>query len=209
MKGRQGFTLVEMLVVIGILGILASATVMSLTHMKRAAMQSEAQKMVTEVATAFNMLLQKERKWPQVIIDNSNQQGGMNEDVCAIFQSTKLLDVTTYKRGAIGSTINEDSLDRFGLMDPFGQAGLKKMPRCRSASTSVPSGYGTFADHLIQYRVDRNFDGYVDSSEGAPRGMRVRASVIVWSRGPDGKDDTDTSRYPFDDRLSWNIQGTK
>ena len=209
MKRRQGFTLVEMLVVIGILGILASATVMSLTHMKRAAMQSEAQKMVTETATAFNLLLQQERKWPTVIVDNSNQQGGMNEDVCAVFQSRKLLDVTTYKRGQVGSVINADSLDRFGLMDPFGQAGMKKMPKCRSAGTPVPGGYGTFDDHLIQYRVDRNYDGYVDSSEGAPRGMRIRASVIVWSRGPDGKDDTHTSRYPLDDRLSWNIQGTK
>jgi hypothetical protein len=64
-------------------------------------------------------------------------------------------------------------------------------------------------DHRIQYRLDRDLDGFVDGSEGAPQGASIRASVIVWSRGKDGKDDAQSSNpkakkhYPYDDSLSW------
>ena len=32
---------------------------------------------------------------------------------------------------------------------------------------------------------------------------KVRASVLVWSRGPDGLDDLDRFGKPVDDSLSW------
>ena len=208
MKKRAGFTLVEMLVVIGIIGLLATAMVVSLSGMRKVAMQGEAQKLVTEVYTAFNILLQNERNWPQVILDNANKNGGINADVCAVFQSRGLIDLSTWKTGKINTEINWDSLDRFGLLDPYGKTALKKSPSQRNMNATIVDGVGTYKDHLLQYRIDKNFDGYVDSTEGAPNGYRIRAAVIVWSRGPDGKDDdTKGGRYPDDDRGSWTMAG--
>lgn len=195
---RCGFTLVEMLVVIGMIGILAAALISSFSHIKTVARQSQAQSLVSEVATAFNLYLQQEREWPAAWLASEE----MDENVCKVFQDKHLLDLTTYLTNSVA--INPNSLDRFGMLDPWGRAGLRKNPKIASAGATIESG-GKLSDHRIQYRLDKDFDGYVDLSEGSPKGAKVRASVLVWSRGPDGKDaEKVAGRYPGDDRLSWN-----
>lgn len=205
----SGFTLVEMLVVIGMIGILAATLIASFSNVKTAAKQSQSQSQVSEVATAFNLYLQQERQWPEAMLDDPQE---LDAARCAIFQKLKLLDLTTWtnvpsisQKGVVGTdgTLNKNSPDRFGMLDPWGRAAMRKNPTMASANTSIEGGT-KLSQHLIQYRLDKNYDGYVDSSEGAPKG-RVRASVLVWSRGPDGKDaSTQAKRYPGDDRLSWS-----
>jgi prepilin-type N-terminal cleavage/methylation domain-containing protein len=202
-----GFTMVEMLVVIGILGILSAALLSMFGSVKEKARNLQAQNLVGEVATAFTRYLQDHRVWP------AEWSGALEMDaqVCRVLQSERLMDVTPFKRRANGTlTAEEDktSLDRFGLLDPWAQLALKRAMRkgmSTVASTDEVSRGRTFANHRIQYRLDKNYDGFVDNTEGSPQGVRVRAAVLVWSRGPDGKDDfdQDVARYPKDDSLSW------
>lgn len=205
-KKRCGFTLVEMLVVIGILGILSAGLISSFSHVRKAALKSEAQNQVSEVATAFTLYLQKERAWPQAWLDADKRE--MDEEVCWYFQEAKLLDVSTYMyeggkvKEMTDANINKQSLDRFGLLDPWGRRALKKKANA-TKNDRVPNG-GTFEEHRIQFRLDKNYDGWVDQTEGLPaKSSKVRASVVVWSRGPDGKDDLDRFGKPMDDSLSW------
>lgn len=220
MKTKNGFTLVEMLLVIGIIGILSAVMVVSFGKMAKHARRSDAQRTVSEVATAFNQLLIKQREWPKTLLEYEDQ--GMVPQVCYIFQKHRLLDITTYKRdeasgaltGMADSNISETSVDRFGMLDPWGRESLKKNPKCTSDQTTIIGGKGSYKDHLIQYRLDTNYDGYVDSNDdggGVPgKDFRIRGSVVVWTRGEDGKDDGKTySRYPVDDNISWTLGEAK
>jgi len=209
-----GFTLVEMLVVIGIIGLLAGALIASFSHLKTSARQSQAQALVGETATALTAYLDRYREWPDALKERNGKME-MDEVACWVLQENKLLDVVVKKWSEsdqkwtwekdMGSAGN--SLDRFGLLDPWGRAGLRRNPAITSESAIIEGGT-KLSDHRLQYRLDTNFDGVIDGNDDMkpPKGLAVRASVIVWSRGPDGKDDFESSgkRYPQDDRLSWN-----
>ena len=205
---RKGFTLIELLTVIGIIGLLAGVLVAAFSHLKVTARQAQAQALVGEVATALTAYVERYRAWPDALLNRTE----MDEKACWVLQEKRMLDLTgwTVKNNTDGTTtktLNSGSLDRFGLLDPWGRAALKRTPSISSASATIDGGT-KLSEHRLQYRLDTNYDGVIDSEDDNPPpfNQKVRASVIVWSRGPDGKDDFESSakRYPQDDRLSWN-----
>lgn len=204
-RRHNGFTIVEMLVIIGIIGILSMVLLNTFSRVQESARKLQAQNLVNEAATAFSRYLQDHREWPQEFLIKEE----MDDRVCKVFQEGKYMDVTPYKMkasGTITSEINNKSLDRFGLLDPWAQRSLKGRPSASETDPAVAGYSKSFAEHRLQYRLDRNLDGFVNSQDGeTPEGVSVRASAIVWSRGRDGEDDFRKSgqRYPKDDSLSW------
>ncbi len=195
-KGRSGFTITELLVVIGIIGILTASLLGAFGYIKTTAWQTRALSQVHHVATALTIHLQNERSWPEELLNRTE----FDPEASWVLQKYRLVDLTTWKDHSTG-TINKESPDRYGLLDPWGKAYMRSHPKAVEADV---------AKHRLQYRLDKNFDGIVDASEGAPEGASVRASILVWSRGPDGLDDFEKKnpkargRYPYDDRLSWS-----
>ncbi len=201
-RQRHGYTLMEMLVVIGIIGLLSITLLSSFGYLKTTAWQTRAQSQVSQIATGLTIYLQNERHWPKELIDKTE----FDADACYALQKYKIADVTTWVKNGDDKAINENSPDRYGLLDPWGAAIMRKNPLATENDVK---------NHRLQFRLDKNFDGYVDASEGAPNSVKVRSSVIVWSRGPDGYDDFSgdnpkaRNHYPYDDRLSWNYGQAK
>lgn len=193
MNKQSGYTLVEMLVVIGIIALLAVAFMSSFSYVQRMAWKSQTQTLVSNAANALNFYLQKERGWGD--LENKTE---FDEEVCLILRNAAVLDSTIKAAGDVKANA---SIDRYGLLDAWGQRKLRGNP---DLAVNIAK------QHRLQFRLDLNLDGKVDSSEDSPNGLEIRASALVWSRGPDGKDDTSSSgRYPKDDVLSFQVKGAR
>ena len=198
-KRVGGFTLVEMLVVIGIIGILMSVLIPSYFYVQRIAHQSHAQRLVSNAATALTVYIQRELYWHQDILDSD---GYFNAKVCKVLYDAGLLDVVVDQRY---------SVDKFGLLDPWGKALLRRNKELLAKELDPMDAVRPpeeLRKHLLQFRIDTNLDGMIDSTDrwSPPFNRPVRASAIVWSRGPSGMDDENRGgRYPNENRLSWGF----
>ncbi|MEI6645358.1 MAG: type II secretion system protein [bacterium] len=202
---QRGFTLVEMLVVMGIVGVLIAMLTGAFKYVQNTAWQSRSQELVSNVATALSIYIQREGTWPDEVL---NSGGVVNNEVCKVLKQAKLLDVSTVNITAAGIvTINQNSPERFGLFSPWGQRMIRGIPKTTASLGSLPSA--DLLKHILQFRVDINLDGKIDSSDsqlGAIPGVGsvIRASAIVWSCGPNGKADGSTgAKKASENRQSW------
>ena len=199
---NKGFTLVEMLVVMGLIGLLIAMMTGALKYVQATAWQARSQELVSNVATALTIYIQREGVWPKEILESG---GVVNNEVCKVLQLARLLDVTTVKADG---TINQNSPERFGLLSPWGQRMVKLNPKLTASLGSLPAD-AALRKHMLQFRVDITLDGKIDSSDGQlgaipGQGSVIRASAMVWSCGPNGKEDGNTgAKNPRDNRQSW------
>ena len=176
---RKGFTLVEMLVVIGILAVLIGIGLSSFSSSTKTAQKARGQELVSNVATALEAIYQREGVWPRRILAGGASDGKLDENVAYELAKRKVLTLT-YDEGSKKTK----GLDRCGVVTPWAQDTIKAVGIGANSGTRVRTG-GTVQDHILRYAVDDDGDGIVNASVGGTS-VRIRGSVAVWSCGMAG-----------------------
>jgi len=207
---RAGFTLVEMFVVIGIILVLMGASVGGYSAMTKRAQKARGQELVSNVATALNILFQKQGRWPTALLNEADGDGQLTAKAAACLAVNKLISLSYTKVEKDGESFYTLSgLDRYGIISPWAQAAVKNAGTSGGGTgLRVPSG-GTVKDHILHYALDKTGEGIVEASVGGVS-VRIRANAVVWCSGMDGKEEP----YPYagkgskgrggDDIYSWS-----
>jgi prepilin-type N-terminal cleavage/methylation domain-containing protein len=198
---KSGFTLVEMLVVIGIIAVLAAASMVGYSKVVKSAKKAKTQELVANAATALTYIFTKNNgMWPEDLLERVQDGSGiLDEETSRVFVRYNLMGLS-YNQTTADGDVRKYRLvgkDRCGVVDAEAEAVLKRTSS-GGVSLKVPSG-GTVSDHILRFAIDEDGDGVTEVGDG---GMKVRASAVVWAAGPDGKVDF-TSRGRNDDVYSW------
>ncbi len=200
---KKGFTLIEMLVVIGIIAVLAGSLVMGFGHVTKTAQRAKAQETVSNAATSLSILLQANGAWPSDVLKYQGADGngkGMVADVAKVLAKHKLMGVACKNRNGNPPDYTPVGVDRCGIVDPWAVAVLKRSQNA-TVTTKVPSG-GTVQDHIIYYAVDKDGDGFTEATVNGTS-IKVRATAIAWCAGGDGVLGDYTKAGRTDDVFSW------
>ena len=183
---KRGFTLIEMLVVIGIIAILIGASIGGYSAMTKSAEKARCQELVSNVATALTALFQHEESWPKRLASQGATDGKLDENVAYALVSNgrKYFSLTTDGKKLGGH-------DRFGIVTPWAQAVIKAQGKSASKSSKV--GSMTVDDHILHYALDLDGDGRITGANVGGVSVVVRATEIVWCCGKDGVIDP----YPY------------
>ena len=203
---RKGFTLLEMMVVIGIIAILAGSSMVGYSKVVKSARKARNQELVSNVAAAITQILSdNSNSWPKDLTDGlTNGDGGqLDEKTSRVFVRYHLLGLS-YNEKQAGTNLGSRNVslrgkDRYGIVDADTEALLKRNKRA-TLSTAVPTG-GTVKDHILYYAIDKDGDGIVKVQIGTET-LEIRATAVAWAAGPDGVVDYG-SRGRNDDVYSW------
>ena len=208
---RRGFTLIEMLVVIGIILTLMGAGFGGYSHMARKAQEARGRETVSNAATALNLLFQKFGYWPDALRNQAaGGAGRLLPQPAACLAVNKLMSLTYTQTGEDGNKVYTLSgNDRCGIITPWAMDAIKRAGvGGASDQLRVPTG-GKVADHVLYYALDLTGEGFVNANVGGKQ-IKVRANAVVWCAGMDGRLDP----YPHagggkkgpksDDIYSWS-----
>ena len=204
---KKGFTLIEMLVVIGIISVLVGASLGGYAYVTKRAEQARVRELVLNTATALNALFQRQNRWPPALLAESQGEGLLTAKAAACLAVNKLMSLTYTTREENGETYYTLSgNDRCGIVTPWATTVIKRLsPGDGGLTAKVPQG-GTVRDHLLHFAVDEDGDGIVDVKLAA-KTLRVRANAVAWSWGMNGKEDdyeaSMAGRGKADDVYSW------
>lgn len=168
MKNRKGFTLIEMLVVIGIIVTLMGASIAGYSSMIGSAEETKTRELVSNVATALTALYQREGAWPRRIAEGASGENLLDENAALPLAKKNYLSLAMDNGKLAG-------FDKFGVLSPKGIAIMK-----RNGSKVTKD---EVKEYLLKYAIDEDGDGITEH----PDGFRVRATACVWCDSPKKK----------------------
>lgn len=186
---RRGFTLVEMLVVIGIIAVLIGASIGGYSAMTKTAEKAKCQELVSNAATALTQLYQQEGNWPKRLALNGGADGKLDADAAIPLAKGKYFSLTTT---GSGKSLKLAGLDKFGIVTPWATAIIKRKGTSAQIGDRV-NGVSTVEDHILHYALDLDGDGIIKGANVGGKAIDVRATAIVWCCGKDGV----MSPYPY------------
>lgn len=199
-KMKKGFSLIEMLVVIGIIATLSAAALMTFGKAGDQAMRTHCQELVHDTATALALVMQDTAGCPAAILAASGGDHKLSAEVGAELARRKLMSFSYEEKvdATTGlKTYRLVGIDQCGVVSPWAAVVVKRLAANGTVSTGqkVPSG-GTIDDHILRFSVDDDEDGLV-RAERDGRQVMVRGESAVWCCGADGRFGT------ADDVRSW------
>lgn len=194
---KRGFTLIEMLIVVGIIAVLIAASLGAYSAITRSAEKARARELVQQVALALTTMYQHNGgQWP-VRMAMVGERGARLDDQAAyalVSGDTKYLTLS-HSGGKL------TGYDRFGILDPWGMAIAKR----RGTAATLRD----VQDHLLWFAVDADGDGIIANATVGGESVEVRATAIVWCAGKDGKIQPYSKGIRSDDVHSWTVGQTQ
>jgi len=181
MKKRGGFTLIEIMVVIGIMAMLAALLLGGLGAAKNKAKRTKVRNAVDQIATAWKAYYSDYRYFPDEGPGESFKLTEMNNDAVRILQGNYSGDAGT----------------KWGKKNPRKTRYLDFHPRYtdQAGVTGYKDPWGNL------YRISLDEAPYDSEVYGNER-QALKRSVAVCSMGPDGM--TGDPRTAADDICSWD-----
>lgn len=204
---NRGFTLIEMLVVIGIIAILVGTSIAGFSGITKSAEKAKGQELVANAATALTALFQEEGCWPKKLAAEGKTDGRLDEKVCVALAKSRYFSLSYDAQ-----TMKLTGHDRFGILTPWGATAVKRIGVKADLSTKVNS-LSTVEDHVLYYALDLDGDGVIKGANVGGESVDVRATAIVWSIGKSGGNKGKPWPYKTglkkDDIYSWTPAQTK
>lgn len=197
---KKGFTLIEMLVVIGIIAVLVAASIGGYSSVTKAAERTKCRELVAQVATALALLYQQEGNWPKVLATNGKTDGLLNAETAVALKD--YYSLTVDESGQL------TGYDRFGILTPWAAAVFKRVGNAADEKKTFVStgkhGSSTIGDHILHYALDLDGDGLIEGAMVGGELVSVRATAIVWCGGADGYIELYSKGLKGDDVYSWS-----
>lgn len=202
---KKGFTLIEMLVVLGIIAALISATIGTYSAVRNAAEKARAQELVSNTATALTAIFNDNGVWPLQLRQGVAKQQLDASSAYPLAASTKYMSLTTDGKSMTAG------LDRFGIVTPWATSIIKRGGTSVSLGSKLGNGT-TVEDNILYYALDLDGDGIITTKVGGDA-ISVRATAIVWCIGKSGGNDGKPWPYKTgvrkkDDVYSWSFGQT-